>query len=287
MEIKDIAREFIISYFNIREGFFDTAWGFVNANFDKISSLASSSQGIKNLGGPLAFGGHEEQGAVKAILIFADGFREMPLKSDLSDFVDSVRTACNKYHAEARLTEEILKKVTSLENRVAKFMRPELPIETVAKGKEEENDYELSSSGRKKKSVTAERAEEIRRKNGIGLKNEIFIDDERKEVFFNKKLIDEFQGQMYSMLKHFVMNEGVGGDKETVYEEVWQDKTGAVAEDSMSGAVDTTISRFRGILKKHKICDVETRSEGVFSSRRIYILKPMPSYCILRRIEKV
>ncbi len=282
MEIKDIAREFITSYFNIKGDFFDTAWDFVNANFDKISSLASSSQGIKSIGGPLAFGGHEEQGAVKAILIFADGFREIPLKSDLSDFVASVRTACGKYHAEARLTEEILKKVSSLENRIAKFMKPELPTVAVAKGKEEKADYELLLSGKKKKFLLGEKAENIRDNKSSG----IFIDDERKEVFFNKKMIDEFQGQMYSMLKHFVMNEGIGGDKERIYEEVWQDKTGAVAEDSMSGAVDTTISRFRSILKKHKICDVETRSEGVFSSRKIYILKPMPSYCILRRIEK-
>jgi hypothetical protein len=281
MEAREIAREFIIHYFNVRGDFFDTAWDFVNANFGKISSLASSSQGIKSIGGPLAFGGDEEQGAVKAILIFADGFREMPLKSDMSDFVDSVRTACGKYHAEARLTEEILKKVTSLENRIAKFMKPELPTGAVAKGKEEKADYELLSSGKKKKFLLAEKAENIRDNKSSG----IFIDDERKEIFFNKKMIDEFQGQMYSMLKHFVMNEGVGGDKERIYEEVWQDKTGAVAEDSMSGAVDTTISRFRSILKKHKICDVETRSEGVFSSRKIYVLKPMSSYCILRRIE--
>lgn len=141
MEVKDIAQEFITSYFNVRGDFFDTAWDFVSANFDKISSLASSSEGIKSIGGPLAFGGHEEQGAVKAILIFADGFRELPLKSDLSDFVDSVRTACGKYHAEVRLTEEILKKVSSLENRIAKFMKPELPIRAVVSGKEEKAEY--------------------------------------------------------------------------------------------------------------------------------------------------
>jgi len=139
MEIKDIAREFITSYFDIRGDFFDTAWDFVNANFDKISSVASSSQGVKNIGGPLAFGGDEEQGAVKAILIFADGFREMPLKSDMSDFVDSVKTACGKYHAEARLTEEILKKVTSLENRISKFMKPQKKGKAVVKDKEDED----------------------------------------------------------------------------------------------------------------------------------------------------
>ena len=59
MEAKDIARDFIIPYFNVRGDFFDTAWDFVNANFDKISSVASSSRGIKSIGGPLSFGGHK------------------------------------------------------------------------------------------------------------------------------------------------------------------------------------------------------------------------------------
>lgn len=159
-ELKEIAREFVTSYFNIRNDFFDTAWDFVNVNFDRISSVATSAEGMKTIGGPLSFGGREEQRSVKAILIFADGFREMPLKGDFSDLVDSVKGACTKYKAEAKLTEEILKKVTSLENRITKFMKPQGKAKTVAKdtGKVDYDVYLSNEEGIGTESLEAEKS---------------------------------------------------------------------------------------------------------------------------------
>jgi len=283
MDARQIAKEFVISYFDVRENFFDTAWDFVNVNFDRISSVATSAKGMDTIGGPLAFGGREEQGAVKAILIFADGFREMPLKSDFSDLVDSVREACSKYKAEARLTDEILKKVTSLENRIAKFMKPELASRAVEREKEEKAEYEVFLSGKKKVFVSSEKAEVIRNKKGTT--RGIFIDDERKEVFFRGNIINEFQGQMYSMLRHFVENEGVGGEKTRVYECVWEDSSGSASDENIDGAVDIAMKRFRDLLKKYKMGNIVIRSEGVFGSRKIYVLEPKHSYHILKRIE--
>lgn len=170
MEAKDIAREFIIPYFNVRGDFFDTAWDFVNANFDKISSVASSSRGIKSIGGPLSFGGHEEHGAVKAIIIFADGFKEMPLEGDFSSLVDSIKSACGKYHAEEGLTKEILKKVNSLENRIEKFLKPGV-VKKVDAGKEAgESEYAVFISA----------------KGGIGAMRD---KDSKTEVQFQEKYV--------------------------------------------------------------------------------------------------
>lgn len=139
MDGREITKEFIGSYFDVPEEFFDAAWNFVNENFDRISSMAGSSRGINALEGTMAFGGEEEKGAVKAILIFADGFKELPLEGNFSSLVDSIKSACSKYHAEEGLTKEILKKVSSLENRIAKFMKPQEKGKAVVKDKEDED----------------------------------------------------------------------------------------------------------------------------------------------------
>lgn len=283
MTLRDIAQSFVTSYFDLPEEFFDTAWDFVNDNFEKISSMASSSKGIKAIEGTMAFGGTEERGAVKAILIFADGFRELPLKSDLSDFVDSIRNACSKYHAEATLTEEILKKVTSLENRIVKFLEPAERIKTVVQSQQVE-EYELISLCRKSKFLTFEKAEDVRDKKGSGSKNEIFIDDERKDVFVNKKYAEEFKDLMYAMLMHFVMHAGVGGNNENLYKGVWGDAI--AAEDNRDDAVQQAIKRFRKILDKYNLGKVPELSKSRYSVSKTYVMKPKPRYCILRRIEK-
>lgn len=142
-ELSDIAKEFVTSHFGVPDEFFYSTWEFINSNFDKISSLASSPNGMKSMEGVMSFGGTEEKGAVKAILIFADGFKELPLKGDFSDIVSSIKSACDKYHAEEGLTREILKKVSTLENRIAKFMKPEMPARAIARGKERGEDYEI------------------------------------------------------------------------------------------------------------------------------------------------
>ena len=82
MDVKTFAKDFIISYFKIRGDFFDTAWDFVQDNFEKLSSMTSLSRDMKAIEGTMAFGGNEEKGAVKAILIFADGFKEVDFQGD-------------------------------------------------------------------------------------------------------------------------------------------------------------------------------------------------------------
>jgi hypothetical protein len=291
MEAREIAREFIISYFNIRGDFFDTAWDFVNANFGKISSLASSSQGIKNIGGPLAFGGDEEQGAVKAILIFADGFREMPLKSDMSDFVDSVRTACGKYHAEARLTEEILKKVTSLENRIAKFMRPEVKGKLIAKEKEQELEgyviYLPTSSGIgtdisgiSEKKI---REEYLQKKNDY----DVFVYTRNVFVKSGREMKSlQMDERIYRMLVIFLRQKDMLVPTIPLYRKAWVEaplKITAIRDDSdVAPYLKSSISELRSILTNVPNFEItKARFQG-------YICKGKFKFCaiILKSEEK-
>ncbi len=142
LDTREIAKDFVTSYYKVNQGFFDAAWDVVNANLPAISSSAGSAEKLKSFGGALAFGGEEEHGAVKAIIIFADGFKEMPLEGDFSSLVDSIKSACGKYHAEEGLTREILKKVNSLENRIEKFLKPQAKAK-VAQDKNDVADYEI------------------------------------------------------------------------------------------------------------------------------------------------
>lgn len=151
--------------------------------------------------------------------------------------------------------------------------------------KEKLREYELFYSERKKKSISSEKAEEIRKRKGQKAKDEIFIDDERKEVFFNKALIKEFQGQSYSILRHFLENNGIGGKKEDIYRCVWEDFTGVANDKNISGAVDVAMKRFQDILKKYKIGNYEKKAEGVFHSKKVYLLKPKRTYYILKKME--
>lgn len=233
MEMRDIAKDFVISHFNVPEEFFDTAWNFINENFEKISSLASSSAGINALEGTMAFGGSEERGAVKAILIFADGFREMPLKSDLSDFVDSIRGACSKYHAEVRLTEEILKKVSSLENRIAKFMKPELPIRAVVSGKEEKAEYRVwyKDSEPKGKPLDSKEKEDIVT-NPKKYELLIIREETRTQVFIRGEESKRPPGKLaYRILVYVLKHKGAGGTAWNIAQHVWESTCTASFKD--------------------------------------------------------
>lgn len=285
MKLRDIVKNFVVSRFDITDDFFNTAWDFVNANYSKIhDSIVSAKGRLDQADIPLAFVGKTEGQAVKAILIFTTGFKEVDLKGDIGQSIlSSIQNACNQYKAEIKLKEEILQTVESSKKEIINFFKQKQPTEKLKPGKKK-LEYVIFWNRRKEKLISAEEAEKIRESKGRA-KTKLFIDDERKEVFFNKKLIDKFQGQMYSMLRHFVINEGVGGSKDKIYQEVWEDYTMAPAEENIDGAVDVAMKRFRDILKKNNICDVKIRTEGVFASKKIYLLYPKISYCILRRIE--
>lgn len=289
MDGREIAREFVTSYYNVPEVFFNTAWDFVSANFDKLSSLGSKN--MKAVEGTMAFGGDEERGAVKAILIFADGFREMPLKNDMSDFVDSVRTACGKYHAEARLTEEILKKVTSLENRIAKFMGSKAKGKTIAKEKEQELEgyviYLPTSSGIgtdisgiSEKKI---REEYLQKKNDY----DVFVYTRNVFVKSGREMKSlQMDERIYRMLVIFLRQKDMLVPTIPLYRKAWVEaplKITAIRDDSdVAPYLKSSISELRSILTNVPNFEItKARFQG-------YICKGKFKFCaiILKSEEK-
>lgn len=146
------------------------------------------------------------------------------------------------------------------------------------------SEYELILSGRRKKFLSSQKADFIRNRKGTGANNEIFIDDERKDVFFNKNFLKDFRHQSYALLLHFVKNDGVGGNALQVYEDVWGDRN--AAEENIEGAVYQAMRRFRKKVKKNMLGDVPWSLNNHYSISKTYIMKPRPRYCILMKIKK-
>lgn len=131
MVLRDIAKSFVISHFNIPEDFFDTAWDFIDANYDKIRSNVLSQHGkITQSAIPLGFVGETEAPVLKAILIFNTGFKQVNLTGDIGqNILASVQDACNQYMAETKLTREILERVKSGKNEIVSLLKGRQKIE--------------------------------------------------------------------------------------------------------------------------------------------------------------
>jgi len=260
IDAKQIAKEFILPYFNLRESFFNATWDYVNSNFGKISSVVSSSEKMElaKIGGPLAFGGTEERGALKAVLIFADGFKELPLKGDFSSLVGSIKSACDKYHAEEGLTREILKKVNSLENRIAKFMKPEAKGKAVIHAKEEDLEgyvvYLPTSTGIG--TDISDISEKKIRKEYLQKKNnyEIFIYTRNIFVKLGRELKSmQMDERIYRLLVIFLRQKDMLIPPIPLYRKAWAGSFSELRsirdERDISDPLKSSISELRALLK--------------------------------------
>ena len=285
MEYKDIVREFVTSHFNVKGDFFDTAWDFITSNWEKVSSLASSSKGMQLIGGPLAFGGDEERGAVKAILIFADGFKEVDFEGDVSNIVSSVRNACSKYNAEARLTKEILEKVSSLENRIAKFMRPVEKGKSLPKGSAEVDTKgyviylpTLTGIGTEMSDIS----EKMIREDYLSKKNNypIFIYTRNVFVKIGKELKSiQMDERIYKLLVIFLRQKDLLIPPIPLYRKAWAGSfyefPSIRDERDVSGPLKSAISELRAILKDVQNFEItKARFEG-------YICKGKFQFCVI------
>ncbi len=215
----------------------------------------------------------------------------MPLKSDMSDFVDSVRTACGKYHAEARLTEEILKKVTSLENRIAKFMGPEVKGKLIAKEKEQELEgyviYLPTSSGIgtdisgiSEKKI---REEYLQKKNDY----DVFVYTRNVFVKSGREMKSlQMDERIYRMLVIFLRQKDMLVPTIPLYRKAWVEaplKITAIRDDSdVAPYLKSSISELRSILTNVPNFEItKARFQG-------YICKGKFKFCaiILKSEEK-
>lgn len=283
MDVKTFAKDFIISYFKIRGDFFDTAWDFVQDNFEKLSSMTSLSRDMKALEGTMAFGGNEEKGAVKAILIFADGFKEVDFQGDFSSLVDSVRLACSKYHAGEGLTKEILKKVSSLENRIAKFMKPAEKKKVSVQAEEDTKSYVIyiptsTGIGTEISDITEKKIREdyLQKKNNYP----IFIYTRNVFVKSGKELKStQMDERIYRLLVIFLRQKDLLIPPIPLYRKAWSgsfsEQPSIRDERDVSPYLKASISELRALLKDVPNFEItKARFQG-------YICKGRFRFCVI------
>lgn len=131
MALKDVVKNFVIPYFDTNEEFFNIAWDFIDANYDKIRSNVLSQHGkITQSAIPLGFVGETEVPVLKAILIFNTGFKQVNLTGDIGqNILASVQEACSQYMAERKLTREILQMVKSGKDEIVSLLKGRQKIE--------------------------------------------------------------------------------------------------------------------------------------------------------------
>src|ERR1044071_8714792 len=96
MKIKQLAQDFVISHFGVREDFFATAWDIVSANYDRIQSTAFSGSDFGLSGRPLGIAGVEQSEAIKVVIIFVGADRQVSLTSGAQEWVNLIQSLCEK-----------------------------------------------------------------------------------------------------------------------------------------------------------------------------------------------
>lgn len=215
MDIRQIAKEFVISFFGIKEDFFNTAWDFINQNYDKMSSRTISRKDLRQLSRPLGIVGEEQQGALLAVLIFVDAVKQVRITGRTQDLIAAIQGASKKYEAQERMTEEIL-------NRIKKFE----PEEMVKEPEEEKAEYRVwyKDSEPKGEPLDSKGKEDIVT-NPKKYELLIIREETRTQVFIKGEESKRPPGKLaYRILVYVLKNKGAGGTAWDIAQHVWESK---------------------------------------------------------------
>ena len=114
----------------------------------------------------------------------------------------------------------------------------------------------------------------------------LFVDDERKQVFYNGEEIKEFQGRYLDMLILLLSSDGSAGSKERIYGRVWRTDSDVADIEEINSNVDPFLSKFRKILKDNKISALHRRGDGDSWLGHNYLLDPIPDYRLLSVLSR-
>jgi hypothetical protein len=110
VDIRELAKDFVIANFGVRESFFNTAWDVLSNRYGEIRSAAGQNP-LALLGQPLGIAGAEQSEAIKIIIIFVGADKVATLQTT-DELLATVRLLCEKYEASERNTREILSRLT-------------------------------------------------------------------------------------------------------------------------------------------------------------------------------
>lgn len=131
INLKDIARDFVVTHLGAREDFFNATWDFISQNYEKLSLSTLSGDKLQQISRPLSISGEEKPDHVIAVLIFVDGMKQIPIEGKVKDLIAAIQSASKRHQEHGRMMKEIL-------NKLSKFN----PEESVKDSKSEKKAFE-------------------------------------------------------------------------------------------------------------------------------------------------
>lgn len=122
-QFKELAKDFVTSYFGVRETFFETAWKVVNKNYDKLATEAMHGAELSTLGSPLGIAGPERSEAVKAIVVFVGAERELQSGATGPELSAAVERLCKRYELNERVSDQILHRMEDLVKEMERLLQ--------------------------------------------------------------------------------------------------------------------------------------------------------------------
>lgn len=299
IDVKEIARGFVLSRFSVRESFFQSAWRIISTP----SAVALAPGRTKGPFGRLAIAGDEENEAVLAVMIFVDASKQVAPLPNADELAAACKVAASKYETNERLLREILDYVRGVKAAGRPRSRTVVQLWT------NESGSFLGPIEIKDKDVN----DYIERKKDF----EILIIDEDKffarkigDVYVNGNLITDKQLELetgnntklssagFRFLVHLLRHDGDGGTSLDVAKAVWfYDKRYL---KRMQKAWDENIEKERGRkdpfdeestrrIKKEKttlnyilkrLIEVELSMDAAFEVSH-HIMTTVPKFCLI------
>lgn len=221
LDIKQIAREFVVGHYGVRESFFQAAWDISSSDRDAAISVPRRSI----IERPSIIG-EERHDAVLAVMIFVDASKNLGSVPKTDDLVAAIQAAASKYDANERLLREILdyvrrektvpqplsrKRVLLWTNEFGVFLGP-LEIET-----EVIEDYLARKDGFE--ILIVDNGQSVSRKVGdVYLKGASISE---KQIDLDNRRTAKLSAAGYRLLVHLLKGNGDGGTYLDIAKAVW------------------------------------------------------------------
>jgi len=126
IDVRRIARDFVVSNLGADEDFFNTAWDFISSNYERLSLASVSYSDLKRISMPLGIAGDEEENRLFAALIFVNGIKQMPISGKVKDLVAVIQAASKRDQAQGKMIKDILNKLNEFNpNELVRGIKPE------------------------------------------------------------------------------------------------------------------------------------------------------------------
>lgn len=285
IDIKAVARDFVVSRFGVRESLFATAWDLISRRYEDISAAPLSAKDLRQLNRPLGIIGDEKQEVVLIIATLVEASRQVPVTGNLDDVITALKAAGQKWRIHERRMEALL---AHAEKLILESRSPKEPRVTVKK-----NTYarmwsnETTAQGEPFSVKDKEAAAVNPRKYDF-----LIIKDQTSTLVFvnGQKSATPPGKRAYKILSYVLKNRGNGGSPWNIAQYVFAGEP--LLERTRRERDEKNISVFSRRISR-RIIDLNAylKTIGLHSKLEAdqldeYKLAPLPGYCLIEQLSE-